>query len=196
MDAGFEIVAEAESLGDCLLQLAQHKPPQLLMACNLLPREPIPLLTNLRQQHPNCVIVLFLANCNTLPLQAIVDAGVSGMVAKGESSQTLVQVLQGATVGKKSLSTKILATLAKGASENMHKLTQKLDLTDREVMLLTLLTQGLNNRKIAAELNLAYQTVRNDCSRLYGKLDVSNRLAAVQWARLNGLLEYPEKNQK
>jgi len=181
VDAGFEVVAEAEAVDDCWLQLAQHEPPLLLMACNLLPKEPIPLLANLRQQHPNCHIVLFLANCDTLPLQAIVDVGVSGMVDKEESSQTLLQVVQTAATGQIAISPSVMGRLLlqSGTSATLSLATITLDKSERA--LLRLICTEKSNAELAAALNVGKKTVERYLSLLYIKLGVQGRVGAAVW---------------
>ncbi len=60
-------------------------------------------------------------------------------------------------------------------------------LTNREKELLGLLARGLDNARIASELHLGEQTVRNYLSRLYGKLGVQTRSEAIIWARDHAL---------
>ena len=48
-------------------------------------------------------------------------------------------------------------------------------LTQRESDVLRMVAQGANNAEIAAELHLGQKTVRNYVSRIYGKLDLTNR---------------------
>ena len=56
-------------------------------------------------------------------------------------------------------------------------------LTPGERAVARLLGQGLDNRQIAAHLNLAEKTVRNRLSTLYGKLDVDSRAQAILLSR-------------
>ncbi len=66
--------------------------------------------------------------------------------------------------------------------------TAPLGLTDRETQILRLLAAGLSSNEIAGELVLAVSTVRSYIKTLYGKLDVHNRVQAVDKARELGLL--------
>ncbi|MCP2343027.1 response regulator transcription factor [Actinomadura rupiterrae] len=60
-----------------------------------------------------------------------------------------------------------------------------LGLSAREEELLGLMARGLTNAEIAAELSLSEKTVKNHINRVYGKLRVTHRAAAV--ARYLGL---------
>ena len=61
------------------------------------------------------------------------------------------------------------------------------ELTTREREVLGLIYQGLADKEIAAQLQLAPNTVRNHVATLYSKLDVHSRGEAIVWARERGL---------
>ena len=52
-------------------------------------------------------------------------------------------------------------------------------LTDRERDIVTRLIDGQSNRRMADELFLSHQTVKNYVSRIYRKLDVSSRVELI-----------------
>lgn len=61
-------------------------------------------------------------------------------------------------------------------------------LTERELELLQLVTEGLSNREIAAKLFIALGTVKSHVHNIYGKLSAQNRAQAVARAKELGLL--------
>jgi PAS domain S-box-containing protein len=61
------------------------------------------------------------------------------------------------------------------------------DLTDRELEILGLMCQGMSDAEICKTLGLTRNTVRNYVARIYGKIDVHSRAAAVVWGRERGL---------
>lgn len=63
-----------------------------------------------------------------------------------------------------------------------------LDLTDRQMRILTMMAQGRTNRSIAAELGFSESTVRQETLRLYRALEVNSRTDAVSVASRIGLL--------
>lgn len=77
-----------------------------------------------------------------------------------------------------------LATL-RGTGPAAASPTTELSKREREV--LELICQGLDDKAIAAQLDLTSNTVRNHVSRLYAKIGVNRRSAAVIWARERGI---------
>jgi DNA-binding NarL/FixJ family response regulator len=62
-------------------------------------------------------------------------------------------------------------------------------LTARELEVLTLVADGLTSSDVARRLWVSLPTVKFHLSRIYEKLGVTNRTAAVRWAQSHGLLE-------
>jgi PAS domain S-box-containing protein len=60
------------------------------------------------------------------------------------------------------------------------------DLTAREREVLALICRGHDDKTIARTLNVAANTVRNHVARIYAKIGVNRRIAAVAWARARG----------
>jgi PAS domain S-box-containing protein len=60
------------------------------------------------------------------------------------------------------------------------------DLTARERDVLALICRGYDDKTIARTLDVASNTVRNHVARIYAKIGVNRRIAAVAWARARG----------
>lgn len=68
-------------------------------------------------------------------------------------------------------------------------MNMKNDFTEREVEILNLLFEGLNNREIGLKLNISIHTVKSHLEAIYPKLNVHNRLRAVIKAVDLGLIK-------
>lgn len=62
---------------------------------------------------------------------------------------------------------------------SFKKRTSEFGLTAREIEIVNLIAKGLNNREIAAELFISYNTARTHVENILGKLDVTNRTAIL-----------------
>ena len=132
--------------------------------------------------------VLFLSGHATSELAYLALAlGAGGYLTKGaelaEIADAVVAVAGGATV----LSPQIQTALAdeiqqRGAAERPV-------LTDRETQILTMLAEGRSAPAMAGELHLSPATVKTHLTRLYDKLGVSDRAAAVAVGMRRGLLQ-------
>lgn len=185
----YSVVAQATNVEECRLQMVQYKPRILITACNILPKFPISFVTELREKFPQCHIILLITDESALPLQAMIEAGVRGMVSKTESPEVFLQIVQKVAASHNAFSPRVLKFLSQTTAKGLNTPTQEPGLKERDIHLLTLLVQGKSNREIASQLNLAHQTVRNDLYYLYRKIEVSNRMAAVSWARQHKVLK-------
>ncbi|MBZ5689897.1 MAG: LuxR C-terminal-related transcriptional regulator [Acidobacteriia bacterium] len=68
-------------------------------------------------------------------------------------------------------------------------------LTPREEQTVHLVTEGLNNREVARELNLKENTVKKSLLRIYDKLGVSNRVELVLYALSHSQERLPEEER-
>lgn len=60
-------------------------------------------------------------------------------------------------------------------------------LSNREVQVLTKVADGLSNKQIGRHLGISEKTVRNHLTRVFDKLEASNRTQAVMLAMRLGL---------
>ena len=65
----------------------------------------------------------------------------------------------------------------------------RLNLKEKDILLLKLTQEGLSNLEIAESLNLKYATIRNRFAHIYEKLKVSDKIGALVKARELGLVE-------
>lgn len=176
--AGFHVAAETGYLDelDSLLQI--HQPHLLLSASNLwLPDSPTLFLPDLCRRNPETAVVLLLNNHNNWPLRELVDAGVTGLIAKTESGSAIVQMVRVAASGSVVISPELLARL----SPPPNTPAADVDLTPPEQQLLQLLCAEKSNPEIAQALNLGRKTVEKRLTALYRKLGVKTRTGAVAW---------------
>ena len=79
-----------------------------------------------------------------------------------------------------------LANLRAPASSAEH-VKEVAELTPREKQVLGYICQGADDAAIGETLNMSRNTVRNHVARIYGKIGVNKRGAAIVWARERGL---------
>lgn len=131
---------------------------------------------------PPAVLVLTNYDHDTDILRAI-EAGARGYLLKDSPAEVLVRGVRDATAGRPVLAPTV-------ASKLMHRLSApQLQLTARERDVLECLDRGLSNQAISEELVLSRATVKSHLARLYSKLGVSSRTAALARARERGLLD-------
>ena len=117
-----------------------------------------------------------------------IKAGALGYHLKDASPEELVQAIRQVYRGQPSLhpiiARKVLQELASPAAERPPTPEP---LTQREVEVLQLVAQGLDNQEIADKLVISEATVRTHVSNILGKLQLASRTQAALYALREGL---------
>lgn len=116
-------------------------------------------------------------------------AGAIGYLLKDAPAQKLVEAIQSAARGESFLQPSIAAKVVAEFNRQARRPAPSAliePLTGREIDILRLLAEGMNNREIADELVLAEGTVKNHVTNILGKLGARDRMqAALRTRELN-----------
>lgn len=176
--AEYDIVAEAEDGPSLLEALEKHRPDCVLIDISMPDFEPITEIIKIREKYPELRILIISAHDDVFFLQGLLRAGVNGYHLKGEPLSDFRLAVENVMAGGKWLSSPLVNKLI-----NSTLLRPKsFSLTSRQLRLLELLQNGLDNKTIAAQLGISIKTVENNLTRLYQILDVQSRLEAVNYA--------------
>jgi RNA polymerase sigma factor (sigma-70 family) len=137
----------------------------------------------IRERQPDTTVVFVSADDSDQAMIAAVEAGASGYLCKTSSSQEIVDAVRRAADGEMLIPAQRLAELLSKSREEARRKSDRAQalesLTTREREILQLMSKGLDNREIAARLNIAYPTVRSHVRRILEKLDARSKLEAV-----------------
>jgi two-component system response regulator DegU len=198
--ADITVVAEGASGGDALRLVAQHRPDVLVLDVNLPDPAPgsgqvlngVEVTRQLRAQDATTAILVLTAYDDSQTVFGLLESGATGYVLKDEALETLVSAVRAAARGESWLSPAVARQVmhrAVGQTAPEPPRSPPLPLTPREMEVLQLLAQGLDNAAIAQRLVLTRRTVQNHVSNIYGKLGVTTRTEAALYAIRHGLVQ-------
>jgi DNA-binding NarL/FixJ family response regulator len=139
-------------------------------------------LEELAKSRTECKLVVLTARDDVLTVSTTLSAGVRGYILKGVSGTELIAALKAIHAGQPFVTPELASRmLVEGtvASRSANKLA----LSVRERQVLDHLSNGLTNKEIAARLGLQVKTIKFYLSALFKKLNVSNRVQAMQTVR-------------
>ena len=120
------------------------------------------------------------------------QAGARGFLLKDTGRQTLFNTIRAAARGETLLQpdilAKVIAYAKPAAKEKPTSSGDGLELTERELEVLTAVAQGERNKEIARSLGVTERTVKAHLTNVYNKLGVDSRAAAVSVAIQRGIL--------
>jgi DNA-binding NarL/FixJ family response regulator len=136
----------------------------------------------LREQPGRRIVVLTTYETDADILRAV-EAGASGYLLKDASRAELANAIRAAARGET-----VLAPSVAGKLVNRVRNPEPQPLSAREVEVLRLVAKGGTNADIGRALHIGEATVKTHLLRVFGKLGVSDRTAAVTTAMGRNLL--------
>jgi DNA-binding NarL/FixJ family response regulator len=190
-----QVVAEGANGDDALRLVAQYQPDVLVLDVNLPDLNGLEVTHRLRKRDMETAILILTVHDDNQTVLGLLESGATGYVLKDEALETLVSAVRAAARGESWLSPAVTGPVVRRAfgQPPSHLQPALLPLTPREVEVLRLLAQGLDNAAIAQQLVLTKRTVQNHVSNVYGKLGLASRTEAVLWAISHGLAEVSAK---
>jgi DNA-binding NarL/FixJ family response regulator len=193
-----EVVAEANNGAEAVAMAAEHVPDLVLMDVRMPAtggvNGGIEATQKIKDAVPNTKILMLTISDEEEDLYDAIKAGASGYLLKEISIEEVADAIRSVHAGQSlispSMASKLLtefATMAKKDEEKQQMPAPRL--TDREMEVLTLVAQGLNNRDIAKELFISENTVKNHVRNILEKLHLHSRMEAVVYAVREKLLE-------
>jgi DNA-binding NarL/FixJ family response regulator len=182
-----EVVAEAGS-GEEAVALALGLAPDLVLmdlrfAGTSRGIDGIEAVRRLAAEAAGIPVVMLTSYSGRADIVRALEAGARGYVLKAGPPEELFRAVRSACVGGMGLAPEIVSDLFGQVA------APRPDLTQRETEVVRLMADGHSNRAIAETLFLSEATVKTHLVRIYRKLGVDNRAAAVSECVRRGLLE-------
>jgi len=188
---GFAVVGAAPNGREALDQVKDLHPGIILIDIGLPDKDGLAVTQSLRRDVPEVKVIILGMPDLSDEIMACIEAGASGYVLKEASFDYLVDTIRSAYRGESFISPKMAASLFSRVAELMGERVPRdaIQLTPREVEVVNQIADGLTNKEIAQQLFIETQTVKNHIHNILDKLQLHNRLEAVQYARERNLLK-------
>lgn len=173
-----ELVGEAENGEQAVVRANLLKPDVILMDLMMPVMDGVAATQAIKKQNPGIQIIALTSFQEDELVQNALKAGAIGYLMKNVTSRELAAAIRAARDGKMTLSPEAAQALVRAAQQKQETET----LTDRELEVLRLMVDGLNNAEIAERLVVSLSTVKYHISNILMKLGVDNRVAAVTMA--------------
>jgi DNA-binding NarL/FixJ family response regulator len=187
--ADITVVAEADD-GRVAVRLAQeHHPLVAIVDLDMPALDGVGVIKELARTLPVCRCLVLTLHEDDAYLFDALSAGAAGYLVKGAPSEDIERAVRSAAAGQVILGAEVARRITSAAGKGRPRPGgERFEmLSDRELELLELLAEGLDNAAIAQRLHLAPKTVRNQISGLLASLDAPDRITAIQAARDAGL---------
>ncbi len=196
LEDDIRVVAQAESLGQTVSALAKFPCDVLLFGTMMSPNPPDAVSELIRKTSVRIILV-----SHEMGEDETVDylrRGVRGIVTRSISPDLLVKCVRKVHAGETWLDNRGVNWVIEAYRAQASQLTsprQKVRLSEKELLIIAGVTQGMKNKDIAQEIGTTEQVVKNYLRKVYDKLGVSDRLELALYCMHHRLLEGLRKTE-
>lgn len=180
---GLEMISKLE---------ANHNIDLILMDIEMPILNGIETTEIVKQKYPHIKIIMLTVFDNDENIFNAIKAGADGYLLKEINPDNLhkgiIETLNGGAAMNPSIALKTLKLLRNPFEIENKQEQEEIKLSEREIEVLEQLSKGLSYKLIAKNLMLASGTIRKHVENIYRKLQVHNKLEAVQKAKQNNLI--------
>jgi two-component system NarL family response regulator len=175
-----EVVGAASTGERAIAMFTRYRPDITLMDLQLGRMSGLDAIAAIRHEHPDARIVVLTTYDGDEDIYRALEAGAATYLLKDTLSDDLIRVVREVHAGKRPLGADVQARLDERASHP--------PLTPREIEVLELVTKGMRNKEIAAQLEITEDTVSVHLRNTFAKLKVNERTTAVTVALRRGII--------
>jgi DNA-binding NarL/FixJ family response regulator len=189
---GMRDIHDAASGEEGVKQVAELAPDVVIMDLNMPTMSGIEATARISEIAPNArVLVLTVTDDDDVVMDAIA-AGADGYLLKSATPEQIIDGVKAASQGESLISPRIAARIVErmrhaGARDRRREIAHVL--SEREVEVLRLVSEGQENAEIAQALFISPRTVKNHIANILQKLHMENRIQAAVFAARSGILD-------
>jgi DNA-binding NarL/FixJ family response regulator len=161
-------------------------PDLVLLDLGLPGCEGLEALARFRSKFPDLPLVVLSSTCDRDSIIAALAAGAAGYIPKTSKPDVMIAALKVVAAGGTYVPREALDEPAEKPAPRRRRAVA-LDLTQRQKDVMRLILKGYNNERIAAELSIAPNTVKQHAHAIFSALGVSSRAEALVAAARHGL---------
>jgi DNA-binding NarL/FixJ family response regulator len=185
MTEDIEVVGSAENGEVALTKVKECQPELVLMDIHMPVLNGVEATKIIKEQWPEIKVIILTTFQEMEYVVSALNSGAEGYILKDIDPDDLASAISLVHRGEMMITQEIAKTLFSHSLQsavNSFAKSRESDygLTEKELKVLRLISQGLANRQIAEYLFLSEGTVKNHISTIYSKLHVPNRAAAMK----------------
>jgi len=183
------VIAEAACGEDALKLVRKHKPDVVLMDVNMPGIGGLEATRKLLRISPQLRIIALTIHMDEPYPSRLLEAGAMGYITKGCDVAEIVRAIRSVCRGERYLDAEIARQLTESGNPGQPQVTPFSKLSQRELQVMLMITQGHRLQEISDTLCLSPKTVSTYRYRLYEKLEVDTDVELTHLVLRHGLLD-------
>lgn len=180
-ESDMQLAAEACTGREAIEEFRKHRPDVTLMDVQMPDMTGIEAIIAIRSEFPDARIIVLSTYSGDVQVSRALKAGARAYLLKTNVNKDLLSTIRAVHAGQKRVPAEIAAGLAEHTGEDT--------LTEREIGILRLIAAGNANKEIAAQLDLAEDTVKRHVTNILSKLRANDRTHAVTIGLKRGIID-------
>jgi DNA-binding NarL/FixJ family response regulator len=168
-----------------IARAAAERPDLVLLDLGLPGCEGLDSISRFRMEFPQMPVVVVSANLDRESIVGALDSGACGYIPKTSKPEVIIAALKVVAAGGTYVPPEALEDA--GSEPALRRRGGRLEFTDRQREVLRLMLKGYGNERIAAELGIAPNTVKQHAHAIFTTMGVSTRAEALIAAARHGL---------
>ena len=185
-----ECIGLYSSIEEAQHGVAANTPDVLLMDIEMPVINGIDGTRLIKKQHPDIDIIMLTVFADAEKIVQSICAGASGYLLKKTPPEKIIETISEIRSGGSPMSASVARTVMESIRVWKHpaQASDQQELTEREFLVLQRIADGETYAQIGEHLFIAVDTVRTYIRRIYEKLQVHSKTAAVAEAKKRGML--------
>ncbi|MGA8269986.1 MAG: response regulator transcription factor [Candidatus Sulfotelmatobacter sp.] len=178
LEDDIRVVGQAETLAQTQSAVTKFSADVLIFESTLAPN-PVEAVTELLRQAPELKIVVVTPGSDEQLTLDLFRRGAHGILSREVEPEVLVDCLRKVAAGEPWLENQAVHWVMeafRGHSLRPSGARPKVQLTPKETLIVSCVTQGMKNKEIAIRVGTTEQVVKNYLRKVYDKLGVADRL--------------------
>jgi DNA-binding NarL/FixJ family response regulator len=190
------VVVGQAGTGEETVRLSRQLRPDVVVMDIAMPRgDGLEATRHIVNELPDIRVLVLTAHEDRDHVIPLLEAGAVGYLPKTVGLNELLAAIRAASRGESSLPPSIASVVVRHLSD-VEEHPQKTALTDREMEVLCLVSQGLSNQQVARKLSLSVRTIEAHLTHIYTKLGVGSRTEAALLAQREGWVSFESQNSE
>lgn len=186
-DLDVDVVARCRSGEQVLAEVERMRPELLVLDVQMPGLTGLQVLRTLRAAGDRTAVILLTASLTNAEAIEAIQLGVNGLVLKESAPRQLLQCIESVRAGERWIDPEATQRALEYATSQQTHGPSDGPLTPRERDLVRLVTLGLRNKEIAAEMSITEGTVKMHLHNIYEKLGIGSRTELAMYARDHGI---------
>jgi NarL family two-component system response regulator LiaR len=189
-----KVVSETASGSEAVTLVAEHAPDVVLMDLVMPEMDGVEATRLVKQASPRTQVIVLTSYYQDEFIFPAIRAGALSYLLKDAEPTELADAIRKAAYGEAVLHPRVAARVV----QELHGARQDTpnaftELSDRELEVLRLIADGMNNAEIAEKLIISEKTVKSHVSNILSKLHLADRTQAAVYAWREGVVRRNEE---